>query len=382
MFRELVRNTSLNIIFNALTVILQIVIIPYLIEKLGSASYGQYSLIRGYLMMSLLLDYGLGNYYQAQKIYHLKEKKELKSSLFITITLINSVFLAALALIFLFTNPSLLPIIISFFLRPLINYFDYILKADKNFLLPNMIISLTNILVLGSYFILAKTAGDALDLFKLEPLILFLSLLILFYFSNISLREIVNIKLKTDHLKHSIFSQSFKISNTVSHQLPKIALSFWGYYDVIATYDIALKVSNIPQLIVQQFNNALTVSLNKAKDLKNTRHIVIFYFLPIVAVLLTFPWLNMFFDLDKPLKLTYLLIISTLFFFQNMYSKNSTILLIRKKHNHILISSIVKLTTLLLIFPLIYLNNVNLNVILAIGLGANIIGYYLTEIEL
>lgn len=382
MFRELVRNTSLNIIFNALTVILQIVIIPYLIEKLGSASYGQYSLIRGYLMMSLLLDYGLGNYYQAQKIYHLKEKKELKSSLFITITLINLVFLAALALIFLFTNPSLLPIIISFFLRPLINYFDYILKADKNFLLPNMIISLTNILVLGSYFILAKTAGDALDLFKLEPLILFLSLLILFYFSNISLREIVNIKLKTDHLKHSIFSQSFKISNTVSHQLPKIALSFWGYYDVIATYDIALKVSNIPQLIVQQFNNALTVSLNKAKDLKNTRHIVIFYFLPIVAVLLTFPWLNMFFDLDKPLKLTYLLIISTLFFFQNMYSKNSTILLIRKKHNHILISSTVKLTTLLLIFPLIYLNNVNLNVILAIGLGANIIGYYLTEIEL
>lgn len=382
MFRELVRNTSLNIIFNALTVILQIVIIPYLIEKLGSASYGQYSLIRGYLMMSLLLDYGLGNYYQAQKIYHLKEKKELKSSLFITIILINLVFLAALALIFLFNNPSLLPIIISFFLRPLINYFDYILKADKNFLLPNMIISLTNILVLGSYFILAKTAGDALDLFKLEPLILFLSLLILFHFSNISLREIVNIKLKTDHLKHSIFSQSFKISNTVSHQLPKIALSFWGYYDVIATYDIALKVSNIPQLIVQQFNNALTVSLNKAKDLKNTRHIVIFYFLPIVAVLLTFPWLNMFFDLDKPLKLTYLLIISTLFFFQNMYSKNSTILLIRKKHNHILISSIVKLTTLLLIFPLIYLNNVNLNVILAIGLGANIIGYYLTEIEL
>ena len=158
--------------------------------------------------------------------------------------------------------------------------------------------------------------------------------------------------------------------------------SFWGYYDVIATYDIALKVCNIPQLIVQQFNNALTVSLNKTKDLKNTRHIVIFYFLPIVAVLLTFPWLNMFFDLDKPLKLTYLLIISTLFFFQNMYSKNSTILLIRKKHNHILISSTVKLTTLLLIFPLIYLNNVNLNVILAIGLGANVIGYYLTQIEL
>ena len=90
----------------------------------------------------------------------------------------------------------------------------------------------------------------------------------------------------------------------------------------------------------------------------------------------------MFFDLDKPLKLTYLLIISTLFFFQNMYSKNSTILLIRKKHNHILISSTVKLTTLLLIFPLIYLNNVNLNVILAIGLGANVIGYYLTQIEL
>ena len=350
MLRELVRNTSLNIIFNALTVILQIVIIPYLIEKLGSASYGQYSLIRGYLMMSLLLDYGLGNYYQAQKIYLSKEKKELKSSLFITITLINLVFLAALALFFLFTNPSLLPIIISFFLRPLINYFDYILKADKNFLLPNIIISLTNILVLGSYFILAKTASNALDLFKLEPLILFLSFLILFYFSNISLREIVNIKLKTNHLKHSIFSQSFKISNTVSHQLPKIALSFWGYYDVIATYDIALKVCNIPQLIVQQFNNALTVSLNKTKDLKNTRHIVIFYFLPIVAVLLTFPWRNMCFELDKPLKLTYLLIISTLFFFQNMYSKNSTILLIRKKHNHILISSTVKLTTLLLIF--------------------------------
>ena len=175
MLRELVRNTSLNIIFNALTVILQIVIIPYLIEKLGSASYGQYSLIRGYLMMSLLLDYGLGNYYQAQKIYLSKEKKELKSSLFITITLINLVFLAALALFFLFTNPSLLPIIISFFLRPLINYFDYILKADKNFLLPNIIISLTNILVLGSYFILAKTASNALDLFKLEPLILFLS---------------------------------------------------------------------------------------------------------------------------------------------------------------------------------------------------------------
>ena len=88
----------------------------------------------------------------------------------------------------------------------------------------------------------------------------------------------------------------------------------------------------------------------------------------------------MFFDLDKPLKLTYLLIISTLFF-QNMYSKNSTILLMRKKHNHILISSTVKLTTLLLIL-LIYLNNVNLNVILAIGLGANVIGYYLTQIEL
>ena len=89
MLRELVRNTSLNIIFNALTVILQIVIIPYLIEKLGSASYGQYSLIRGYLMMSLLLDYGL-NYYQAQK-YIFQKKKRIKSSLFITITLINLV---------------------------------------------------------------------------------------------------------------------------------------------------------------------------------------------------------------------------------------------------------------------------------------------------